>query len=433
MPDAYGRARRWAAIALLAPAFVPVSAQAASRDGHLRRELKREWRAAGRASGAYVWDATHRHRVFSARSATARPIGSNAQLFTGGAALSELGAATTLPTEALATTPVDDTGTLPGDLFLRGSGDPTLDRPQIEALVDQITAAGVRKVTGSVVGDGTRFDAVRTGPTGNGVFDPELGGVLGALVYQRGRQADGGEFQRDPDRAAAFRLDDALEARGVVIVGIPHAGATPAGAVLMAGVSSPPVGALVVPVLRESDNYVAEMLTKAIAARTALPGTTMAGAAAVATAASEQGAQVALLDGSGLDAHDRAAPREIVDLLRGARQLPPFAAALPVAGQTGTLVGRLAVPPAAGRCQAKTGTLPAARASALSGWCRTRRGRTLVFSLLVTGKALARERATQDAMVQLLAGDRRPRRDRAKSGAGSPGRGEGWRLLHTVQ
>ena len=277
----------------------------------------------------------------------------------------------------------------------------------MEALVNQITAAGVRKVTGSVVGDGTRFDAVRTGPTGNGVFDPELGGVLGALAYERGRQADGGEFQRDPDRAAAFRLDDALEAHGVVIVGIPHAGATPAGAIPMASLSSPPVGALVTPVLRDSDNYVAEMLTKAIAASTAVPGTTMAGAAAIATAASERGAQVALLDGSGLDGHDRAAPRDVVNLLRRMRLLPPFAAALAVAGRTGTLVDRLAAPPAAGRCQAKTGTLAAARASALSGWCRTRRGRTLVFSLLVNGKGLKRARTIQDAMVQRLAGDRR--------------------------
>jgi D-alanyl-D-alanine carboxypeptidase/D-alanyl-D-alanine-endopeptidase (penicillin-binding protein 4) len=407
MRDAYGRARRSAAVALLVLTVVVAPAQGASRDGHLRRELQRTWRGAGAASGAFVWDATHRRRIFSARASTARPIASNAKLFTGAAALVDLGEDTTLPTDVLATAAVDASGTLSGDLFLRGSGEPTLDRPQIDALVDQITSAGVRKVTGSVVGDGTRFDAVRTGPTGNGVFDPELGGVLGALVYERGRQVDGGDFQPDPDRAAAFRLDDALEARGVVIIGVPHAGATPAGAVPLAAVSSPPVGALLTPVLRDSDNYVAEMLTKAIAARAAVPGTTIAGAAEIATAASKRGAQVALLDGSGLDGHDRAAPRDIVDLLRRMKRVPHFADALPLAGRTGTLVNRLGAAPAAGRCQATTGTLPAARVSALSGWCRTRRGRTLVFSLLVTGRDLASAGATQDAMVQLLAGDRR--------------------------
>src|SRR4051794_25057230 len=329
MGDAYARARRWAALALVALAVVPAPAQGASRDGHLRRALQRTWRAAGTASGAYVWDATHRRRVFSARAATVRPVGSNAKLFTAAAALLELGPGATLSTDVLAGAPVDAGGTLNGDLFLRGSGDPTLDRPQIEALAAQVTAAGVRKVTGSVIGDGTRFDAVRTGPTGDGMFDPELQGVLGALVFQRGRQVDGGELQPDPDRAAAFRLDDALEARGVVILGTPHAGATPAGAVALAAVASPNVAALMTPLLRDSDNYVAEMLTKAIAARAAVPGTTMAGAAAIATAAAEHGARAALVDGSGLDARDRAAPREIVDLLRRARGQPAFGRALP--------------------------------------------------------------------------------------------------------
>jgi D-alanyl-D-alanine carboxypeptidase len=47
------------------------------------------------------------------------------------------------------------------------------------------------------------------------------------------------------------------------------------------------------------------------------------------------------------------------------------------------------------------------RVSALSGWCRTRRGRTLVFSLLMTNQSVGSARTTQDAMVQLLAGDRR--------------------------
>jgi D-alanyl-D-alanine carboxypeptidase/D-alanyl-D-alanine-endopeptidase (penicillin-binding protein 4) len=400
--------RRWALVivfALLVLGAAP--AQAASRDAQLRRALQRTWRAAGPAAGAYVYDATHRRVVFSARSATPRPVASNAKLFTSAAALLLLGPAATLPTDVLAGAPVDAAGTIAGDLFLRGSGDPTFDRPQLDSLVDQVVAAGVRRITGSVVGDGTRFDAVRTGPSGDGTFDPQLKGVLGALAYQRGAQVDGGGLQPDPDRAAAFRLDDALEARGVVIVGVPHAGATPPGAAPLALVTSPPASALVALVARDSDNYVAEMLAKAIAARTAVPGTTMGGAAAIATAAAGQGAQVALVDASGLDPRDRAAPHAVVDLLRRMRLTPAFAGALAIAGRTGTLVDRLTAPPAAGRCEAKTGTMDVNRVSALSGWCRTRRGRTLVFSLLMTNQSVGSALTTQDAMVQLLAGDRR--------------------------
>jgi D-alanyl-D-alanine carboxypeptidase/D-alanyl-D-alanine-endopeptidase (penicillin-binding protein 4) len=382
-------------------------APAATHDGQLRRDLQRTWRAAGPASGAYVYDATHRHRVFAARAGTLQPIASDAKLFTSAAALLALGPDTTLPTDVLTSVPVDASGTLSGDLFLRGSGDPALGEPQMTALADQIVAAGVHRITGSVVGDGTRFDEVRTGPSGNGVFDPDLQGVLGALVYERGRQVDGGAFQPDPDRAAAFRFDDALEARGVVILGVPHAGATPPGATPLAAVASLPISALATVVARDSDNYIAEMLAKAIAARTTVTATTAAGAAAITTAAAGVGSQVALVDGSGLDARDRAAPREVVDLLRRMRPMPAFAAALAIAGRTGTLADRLTAPPAAGRCQAKTGSMPANRVSALSGWCRTRRGRILIFSLLVSGKGLGRARAIQDAMVQRLAGDRR--------------------------
>src|SRR5207249_10717080 len=63
-------------------------------------------------------------------------------------------------------------------------------------------------------------------------------------------------------------------------------------------VASPPMSALVTVVARDSDNYVAETLTKAIAARTTIPATTADGAAAITTAAAGIGSQVALVDGS---------------------------------------------------------------------------------------------------------------------------------------
>ena len=67
-------------------------------------------------------------------------------------------------------------------------------------------------------------NALRTGPSGDGVFDPELGGALSALAYRRGRAAPAGPVQADPARAAAARFDDILEARGVVVRGVPRTG-----------------------------------------------------------------------------------------------------------------------------------------------------------------------------------------------------------------
>jgi len=52
-------------------------------------------------------------------------------------------------------------------------------------------------------------------------------------------------------------------------------------------------------------------------------------------------------------------------------------AALPVAGETGTLAARMRGTAAAGNCQAKTGTL--SDASDLAGWCDDR----YVFAILI--------------------------------------------------
>ncbi|MEU6484629.1 D-alanyl-D-alanine carboxypeptidase/D-alanyl-D-alanine-endopeptidase [Streptomyces sp. NPDC046887] len=54
-------------------------------------------------------------------------------------------------------------GTLRGDLYLRGTGDPTVLAADYDRLAAGVAAAGVRRVTGQLVADDTRFDANRLG------------------------------------------------------------------------------------------------------------------------------------------------------------------------------------------------------------------------------------------------------------------------------
>src|SRR5690606_24428086 len=54
-------------------------------------------------------------------------------------------------------------GALVGDLYLRGTGDPTMLAADYDALAAQVAASGVRVVTGDLVADDTWFDAVRLG------------------------------------------------------------------------------------------------------------------------------------------------------------------------------------------------------------------------------------------------------------------------------
>lgn len=87
---------------------------------------------------------------------------SNAKLVTSAAALEVLGPdhrfSTTVHTAARRTGPV-----LNGDLYLRGTGDPTMLAADYAALADTVAASGVRFVHGNLVADDTWFDDVRLG------------------------------------------------------------------------------------------------------------------------------------------------------------------------------------------------------------------------------------------------------------------------------
>lgn len=88
---------------------------------------------------------------------------SNSKLFAGALALVRLGPDYRIRTPLLATAPVAPDGTLPGDLVVAGRGDPSWGaregKPAYEAVfapfVAALQAAGVRRIAGDVVADGT--------------------------------------------------------------------------------------------------------------------------------------------------------------------------------------------------------------------------------------------------------------------------------------
>ena len=91
-----------------------------------------------------------------------------------------------------------------------------------------------------------------------------------------------------------------------------------------------------------------------------------------------------LVDGSGLSRDDRVAARHFTSTLVALRRhpgWPALLAALPVAGETGSLASRMREAPARGRVHAKTGFIGGT--SALAGVVRTLDGRELAFALLV--------------------------------------------------
>ena len=405
--------RRLGAAVLAALALVPAADAAAQ--SRLAGELGRSMRQAGSYSGAYVANAETGRPVFAFRAGTPRILASNTKLFTTAAALARFGVEGTLGTEVRGIGAPDAEGVWQGDLYLRGGGDPTFGSRRfvgrnyaagatVEALAARVQAAGIRRITGRVYGDESRFDSLRGGPDSRYGVSSYVG-PLSALAYNRGLATEGGRgFQSNPPLHAAARLEAALKRRGVRIGRRAALRRTPPDAQTIASVDSPPMSRLVRITTKPSDNFFAEMLLKALAMQARGKGTTGGGASLAAGFARRLGAGPRLVDGSGLSRSNRASPRRVGRLLLALRSRNEHQAmfdSLPIAGRDGTLRDRMRRGPARGRCRGKTGTI--AGVSALSGYCRARSGATYVFSFLMNGVNVNSARGLQDRMAHLIA------------------------------
>lgn len=435
---------RIALLACLLAALLPATAGASARSG-LQKVLRQAMSAAGPSAGAYVMDADSNATLFRWNPNTPRSLASNTKLFTSAAVLGRYGPDGTLATSLLGDGELGPTGTWKGSLYLRGGGDPTFgtrsfarraygSEASVEALADRLDDAGFKRVTGSVVGDESMFDALRGGPD-EGYRTSIWVGPLSALDLDRGlANSSGTAFQSNPPQFAAAKLKSALKARGIKVSGKTRTGVAPGGSVQLAEVRSPAVERLITVQNKHSDNFFAEMLLKGLpvgtsdggplrqpddpppvtptpAAPAATPapspgatGTTAGGARNAMAYARSIGARVRLVDGSGLSRSDRAAPKQVALLLDHLRDRPAFPklyASLPIAGRDGTLADRMRHGRARGRCRAKTGTLTGV--SALSGYCTSRSGRTLVFSVLMNRANVYTARSVQDRVAQALA------------------------------
>ncbi|WP_040494687.1 D-alanyl-D-alanine carboxypeptidase/D-alanyl-D-alanine endopeptidase [Ilumatobacter nonamiensis] len=298
---------------------------------------------------------------------------SNQKLLVALAALDVLGADHTFTTTVNAPPPSD--GEIEGDIYLIGGGDPLLtssDYPvaefdslpvttptPFESLADDLVAAGVTRVRGAVVGDGTRYDDEFVVPGWAEGIAYNDAGPYDALMVNDSRVAgnDGGES--DPNEAAAQEFVRLLDDRGIQVDNGWTSGAAGPDVPVVATITSAPLSDVVIEMLLNSDNNTAEMLVKEIGVADSATGTRGAGLDAMVRSLEAQGVPldgVVLRDGSGLSAANRVTCAAVLEVLQ-AGQGGPIDAGLPIAGVTGTLSDEFQDSPMLGRLRAKTGTL----------------------------------------------------------------------------
>ncbi|MGO1549501.1 MAG: D-alanyl-D-alanine carboxypeptidase/D-alanyl-D-alanine-endopeptidase [Nesterenkonia sp.] len=344
--------------------------------------------------GLHVVDLDSGHEVFSHNADQTFLLASLTKIFTVGTAIEALGGDTRFTTRFSSVTPVDADGVLSGDLFIRGGGDPTIGSKKhiadkfgghgtsIDHLAAALRRAGVERVTGNLVADGSLFT-----PEGRRRTD-----WISALTFNRTKFAD-------PVIETAQAMADALKAEGVRIEGGATEGTPPGDATEIAAVDSPMVHELAVRAGHASDNFVSEVLTKHLGARVNVGkgGTTAGGCAAIEKQAAGMGAPVKLWNGSGMTrqvrgrlAGNEGTPRDVtayLQRLRGHALQIAVTECLPRAAQDGTLRQRMRNSTAVGKIRAKTGTLFVSHQTrqplqdSLAGYCQTDTS-TLAFALI---------------------------------------------------
>ncbi|MGI3786570.1 MAG: D-alanyl-D-alanine carboxypeptidase/D-alanyl-D-alanine endopeptidase [Janthinobacterium lividum] len=110
-----------------------------------------------------VLDAKTGAVVYSRRSTRASMPASNTKIMTAVAAMHVLGPDYRFSTDVVRRGKVSS-GVLHGSLYLVGHGDPTSRQSDYAALARKVRAAGITKVTGPLVADGSFFDAQRYNP-----------------------------------------------------------------------------------------------------------------------------------------------------------------------------------------------------------------------------------------------------------------------------
>jgi serine-type D-Ala-D-Ala carboxypeptidase/endopeptidase (penicillin-binding protein 4) len=268
------------------------------------------------------------------------------------------------------------------------------------ALIQLIPAVSVVPVVSQARTGGGRAWAARAAGHDTIVVKGGVSG-RGSYIYQVGVSK--------PALLTTDALRAALTEAGIQVRGGSRIGRTPAGARLVHRHLSIPLSYMVSKLNHESDNFFAEHVWKAAAAKVLGQGSFDRGGAASALHFMRNAGvplgQLYQFDGSGLSAYNRTSPNAMVRSLVYAHRSPfskAFHESLAVAGdREGTLRNLFRGTAAAGNLHAKTGYINDVRT--LSGYVRAKNGELIAFSFLYNGRGTSAARGVQTELGTLLA------------------------------
>jgi D-alanyl-D-alanine carboxypeptidase/D-alanyl-D-alanine-endopeptidase (penicillin-binding protein 4) len=265
-----------------------------------------------------------------------------------------------------------------------------------------VLSSGSIETRAKGAGDGVSWSLDASGPGKAERLASVVGGGIaeGLERHRYTRRLD------DPRLAPGLALRELFRELGVAVDGDVLVGKTEAKTQLVY-LRSEPLSQLLYQVGKYSDNFYAETLLKALAAKTSgKPGTTEAGTRAILAWLERSHIDtkgLVLKNGSGLFDANRVSPRVLAETLAASYREPAISsemvAQLAVGGVDGTLHKRFSKLAARRAVRAKTGTLN--NVVALSGYVFGPAGRPPVaFSIIAEGLSAAEARVRIDELVE---------------------------------
>ena len=332
--------------------------------------------------------------IFDDRAQSAVAPASVQKLIVAATALDDLGPAYRYHTVFAAREAIPQSGELDGNLWLIGSGDPSLQSIDLRNGIGVLQRLGLRRIDGSVVVD----DTTQTGPALNPHWATDDNGqdyaaptsaisVDGDTIETR-REIDGVEQRvwipmQDVAQYVGQRVNGMLVQSGLPAQQPPATGAAPLESVVLWDHRSAPLQSLESHMLYVSDNHYAEQLLRTVGGESSGAASDAGGIAAERQFLQRRGIpapQLRIYDGSGLSPQNRVAAITLARLLYA--QEPSLYLLLPRGGREGTLED-YPFTTALGRVRAKSGHL--SDVSALAGYVATPGHGRVAFAFLVDG------------------------------------------------
>ncbi|MGC5746980.1 D-alanyl-D-alanine carboxypeptidase/D-alanyl-D-alanine endopeptidase [Chryseobacterium sp. NFX27] len=385
--------------------------------------------------GFVVYDPKTKKVISSYNESTPLVPASTTKLLTTETALNLLGENYRWMTQLEYSGTIDENGVLNGNLYLIGSGDPSLGtnkagawsyRDIISDFMGGLSREGIRKVNGDIIiqtalfkGNITRLPENVVWLENNNYYLPVgttreinpaneklimkksgltsekkyfyMSPYANQMVYAEKYEGDGILTTKLPDAPAylanSFRTTLVKSGIGVTGKVTPKmTDAAPESRKLVSAYKSPTLGDIVFYTNQHSDNSLAEALLKTVGFQKMGDQTSESGRMVVTNHLKEESFDMMglnYMDGSGLSRSNNVTPISQVKFLTSLmdeKYYKTYFTSLPVGGQSGTLK-RMFIGTGNGQVFAKTGTLN--KVKTLAGYLKTNSGKTLVFSLMV--------------------------------------------------